>query len=319
MGWIANVAPSVICRSIGFVAGLMAALYADVQGRSGTMRNFHLYADFERGMTPDTAHRPLAQRLAIILFALAQIATPLLPRFGIGQPVGEQSDMTRTLITPAGWAFSIWGALYLGAIVYAIWQALPAQRANALLARIAWPSAGAFAANAAWVAYTQVYGLGAASVAIILFGLACVLFIYRAFAAAPGFTTGERWCAVLPLSALSAWLSAAAIVNIAASLKFYGVEMNNVPPVAAAVIAVGGIIAATAIWRGRGNPWYALVFLWALAAIYAAGGQESSLVAAATGLSALLVLLSAGARLNDAGNRHHWFRGRPEYHPTAAR
>jgi len=294
----------------------MAALAPDVQGqRAGTFPAAGVW----RRMTRETTPRPAAQRFAILAMAILQILTPLLPRFGIGQPVGEQSDMTRTLITPAGWAFSIWGALYLGTMVYAVWQALPAHRQNALVARIGWASAGAFAANAAWAAYTQVYGLGAASVAIILFGLGCLLFIYRCFVAAPGFTTAERWCAVLPLSALSAWLSAAAIVNIAASLKFYGFELNEVPPIAAAVVAVGGIIAATAIWRGRGNPWYALVFLWALAAIYAAGGRESDLVATATALSALLVLLSAGARLNDAGNRHHWFRGRPEYHPTAAR
>jgi hypothetical protein len=73
---------------------------------------------------------------------------------------------------------------------------------------------------------------------------------------------------VLPLSALAAWLTAATIVNVAATLKYYGVDASEAAPlVAAAVIITGGSIAAVAVWRGSGNPWYALVFTWALAAI----------------------------------------------------
>ena len=53
---------------------------------------------------------------------------------------------------------------------------------------------------------------------------------------------------------------------------------------------IGGIIGALAVARGRGNPPYALVFLWALAGIYAAGGQQAGIVAVATGASGLLVI-----------------------------
>ena len=71
--------------------------------------------------------------LAVLLTAALQILTPLLPQIGIGEPIGSRSLAVRTLITPAGWAFSIWGALYLGATVFAVFQALPAQRQDALL------------------------------------------------------------------------------------------------------------------------------------------------------------------------------------------
>jgi hypothetical protein len=97
--------------------------------------------------------------LAVLLTAALQILTPLLPQIGIGEPIGSRSLAVRTLITPAGWAFSIWGALYLGATVFAVYQALPAQRQNALLHRLRWPAAGAFLGNALWAAYTQLYGL----------------------------------------------------------------------------------------------------------------------------------------------------------------
>src|SRR5688500_3623743 len=110
-------------------------------------------------------------RLAVIIAALLQILTPLFPQFGIGEPIGSQSDAVRTLITPAGWAFSIWGALYAGSTLFAIYQALPAQRDNALLGRIRLPAAGAFLGNALWAAYTQLFGLSAISVLIIAFTL----------------------------------------------------------------------------------------------------------------------------------------------------
>lgn len=257
---------------------------------------------------PPTSNNSLA-RLAPAVFAVLQILTPMLPQLGIGQPIGEQSDSVRTLITPAGWAFSIWGPLFAGSIVFAIYQALPKQRDNELVARLRWPAAGAFFGNATWAVYTQIYGLSAISAAIILFTLACLLTVYRRVALWDRpFSAGERWCAVLPLSALASWLTAASIVNIAAALRFHGVEAGDAAPqVAAVIVLAGGGIAAAALAQGQGNPPFALVFLWALSAIYATGGQQSGAVAAATAVAALAVIGATILGLRGDG-RWHWFR-----------
>lgn len=248
----------------------------------------------------------LLSRLAPLLLAILQILTPLLPQLGVGRPIGDQSDSVRTLITPAGWAFSIWGLLYLGSLVFAVYQALPAQRQNELLAHVRWPAAGAFLGNALWAAYTQVFGLSVISVAIILFTLVCLLSNYRTFAELDrGFSGSERWCVVLPLSALASWLTVASIVNIAASLRFHGVEGEEAAPlVAAAVLLVAGVIAVAALRSGRGNPAYALVFLWALSAVYAAGGQQSGAVAAGAGIAGLLVIGAMTWGLANGGAKH---------------
>jgi len=237
-----------------------------------------------------TSGTGMTATIAVVLAAALQILTPLLPQLGVGEPIGTRSDSVRTLITPAGWAFSIWGALYAGSTAFAIYQLLPSQRDNPLLQRIRWPAAGAFLGNAAWAAYTQVYGLSVISVVIIAFTLLCLLTIYRAISDAR-LSTGERWLVYLPLSALTAWLTVATVVNIAASLRFHGVEGGAAAPlIGAAILAVAGIVAAAALARGRGNLPYAAVFLWALAAIYAAGGQEAGLIAAACAVAALLVV-----------------------------
>ena len=248
---------------------------------------------------------PLVRTLPV-LCAILQLLTPLLPGIGIGRSIGEQSNMVRTLVTPAGWAFAIWGALYTGTIVFAVYQALPGQRGNPLLARLRMPAAGAFLGNALWAAYTQLFGLSFPSAIIILFTLACLLVTLRIFSGWPhGFSAGERWCAALPLTALTSWLTVASIVNIAASLRFHGIDGGAATPmIAALLLLVAGAIAAAALIATRGCPPFALVFLWALAAIWAAGGQVATLVALAVVAAALLVVVGMLTGLARGGVRH---------------
>lgn len=247
-------------------------------------------------------------RIAVAAFAALQILTPLLPSVGFGEPIGAQSDSVNTLITPAGWAFSIWAALYSGSILFAIYQALPSQRNSGLLAQVRWPAAGAFLGNAVWAAYTQEFGLSVISAAIIIFTLACLLTAYRRFASwKPGFSGNERWLVVLPLSALAGWLTVATLVNVAAALRFHGIEAGDAAPaIGAAIVIVGGLIAAAALVRGQGNPPYAIVLLWGLAAIYSSGGQQSPLIAAAAVIAALVVIAGAIAGLRRGG-AGRWF------------
>ena len=262
-------------------------------------------------MSTQTAQRSILQRLAIIVAVIVQIGATFLPQLGFGEPIGDRSDSVRTLITPSGWAFSIWGFLFLGSAIYAVWQALPAQKDNALLNRIGWYSVVALAAQGVWATYTQFANLTVISAIIILVSLVGLLAILRELVALHRpFTTGERWIVALTFSALAAWLTAASIVNISATLAYYGVGGNFAHPyITAAIIGVGGAIASLAVWRSRGNPWYSAVFCWALLAIFFRGGQENIAIAIACGLSALAVIYAMLAKLSDRADRHHWLGG----------
>ena len=164
-------------------------------------------------------------RWLVVATAILQVLVPVLPSLGFGEPIGSQSDDVRTLVTPAGWAFAIWGPLYTGAFVFAAYQFLPRHADDRLLDKLRWPATGAFMGNAVWALYTQSFGLSAISALIIIFTLTCLLRCYRIFASREGgFTTGQRWLVALPLSALAAWLTAATIVNIA--LPSMKVELN---------------------------------------------------------------------------------------------
>lgn len=259
------------------------------------MLNVYMFVSISIGTEIPTHSQTPTVRWFVIFAALLQVLVPALPSVGFGERIGSQSSEVRTLITPVGWAFSIWGPLFAGSFAFAIYQMLPSKADDSLLARLRWPAAGAFMGNAVWALYTQSFGLSAISALIIILTLFCLLYAYRIFAEWElGFTLAQRWLAFLPLSALAAWLTAATIVNIAASLKFHGVEAGSAAPiVSASVVIIGGIIAAFTIRYGRGNPPYALVFLWALAGIYSAGGQREGVVALAVAVSAVLVFIAA--------------------------
>jgi hypothetical protein len=256
---------------------------------------------------PSQPTRPITQRIAIVLAVIVQIGATFLPQLGLGEPIGDRSDAIRTLITPSGWAFAIWGPLFFGSAVFAVWQALPRQRANALLDRIGWPATIALAAQGVWAIYTQFANLTWISVAIILTSLAGLLMVLRTLTRMPTLRVRERWLVALVFSALAAWLTAASIVNISATLAYYGWGGDFAYPLAAAVmVAIGGVIAGLAIVRSRGNPWYALVFLWALLAIFLRGGQEADSIAIACGFAAVLVVLGVSEGLFNPDNRRHW-------------
>jgi hypothetical protein len=67
------------------------------------------------------------------------------------QTTGEISDRFQVYFVPASYVFSIWGVIYLGLILYGIYQALPSQRENPRLRRIGYPFALSCLANIAWL------------------------------------------------------------------------------------------------------------------------------------------------------------------------
>lgn len=257
-----------------------------------------------------SAARSLAQRTAIILAVVIQIGAGFLPQIGIGQEIGERSDAVRTLITPVGWAFAIWGPLFVLSVLFAIWQALPKQKNNGLLAQIGWPAAIALAAQGVWSTYTQIDNLTFVSVAIILVSLAALSYVARALASAPSLTPAERLFAAPAFTALAAWLTAASVVNVAAMLKLYGVGAGGpTPGIAVGIIIVATGIAAVAAARLRGAPLYGLVFAYALYAINVAQGQRFPIIGWACLAGIGVVLAVTVWQLSRRDNRQHWFGG----------
>lgn len=67
--------------------------------------------------------RQIVNILAVILALTVNVLAVLVPLNG--QDTGEISDRLPTYFTPAGYVFSIWSLIFIGWILFAIYQALP--------------------------------------------------------------------------------------------------------------------------------------------------------------------------------------------------
>ncbi|CAN5362538.1 hypothetical protein BH09MYX1_BH09MYX1_22460 [soil metagenome] len=96
-----------------------------------------------------------------IVDVLRQIANVVAIPFGIaasylavqltGKDVGSVSRANEPLLAAAGWTFAIWGVIFLGQLVYAVYQALPSKRSSNVLRRIGWLTALSSVLTGAWV------------------------------------------------------------------------------------------------------------------------------------------------------------------------
>ena len=238
----------------------------------------------------------------VVAAALSQILGGWLPAgAGVGQTVARRSAVVTTPVTPAGYAFAIWGVIFAAALVFAVFQLRP-PRQDAV-GRVRIPFALACAANAAWEVYVQFRAIDVVSVAIIAGGLAAALVAL----ARAGPLAERRWTTpgVIVFAAtglMAGWLSVAAFANVAAVLA--GEGFGSGPWMPAVLIAAASVLAAIVAWRSPGRIWVALAAGWGLAAVVvrnlAEGGSGVAVWAALAGIAtvALSTLLAefAGRR-----------------------
>ena len=88
---------------------------------------------------PTPAQR--TRRMIVLLAALFAIAAPIIQNLaGLGLTQAEFAADGNTTLRVAGYAFSIWGLLYLGLLAYAVRQVLPQTGESTLINRLGWPS-----------------------------------------------------------------------------------------------------------------------------------------------------------------------------------
>jgi len=79
----------------------------------------------------------LLQSLNVVVFAVTVVVNGLASSLALnGVTTAEVSDRYFTLVTPAGYVFSIWGVIYTLLSFFAVFQALPSQREKPFLEQI---------------------------------------------------------------------------------------------------------------------------------------------------------------------------------------
>lgn len=209
-----------------------------------------------------------------------------------GQTMPEISARYPSLFTPAGFTFAIWGAIYLGLLVFVIWQALPAQRSSDKVARLStWFQINCLM-NAVWIVVWH-YDLLVLSLLVMLVILATLILIYRTLIAdidAAPFT--EHLVLYLPFSLYAGWITLATIANASILQTSNGWDYVWLTAVQWTLLklALAGAIGARMVLRYR-DPVFGAVVIWGAYGISAMQSATPSVSGAALTLSLLMALL----------------------------
>ena len=115
----------------------------------------------------------------IVAFAITVIVNSLAGSTKLigGRSTAQVSDMYPTLVTPAGYVFSIWGIIYILLGVFVVYQALPSQQGKDYQKKISWLFVLSSLANIIWLFLWQSESLGI-SVLLMFLLLASLILIY---------------------------------------------------------------------------------------------------------------------------------------------
>jgi hypothetical protein len=199
-----------------------------------------------------------------------------------GKNTAQISDAYPTLITPAGYVFSIWGVIYVLLGVFVVFQALPSEKGKDYQKRIGWLFVLSSLLNIAWLFLWQFEHLSL-SVVLMFLLLASLIAIYlRLGIGKSAVSLREKLAVQTPFSVYLGWITIASIANVAVTLVSvnwdgFGISQETW---AILIIAVALLIALLVVATRR-DVAYGLVIIWALVgiALNQSGNQNIAMIA----------------------------------------
>ena len=244
--------------------------------------------------TPNSTDRIRA--ILVLLATLGTIIFNVLAATGYVNGVTPDviSNKYPTVLTPAGYAFSIWSLIYLGMAAFSVFQLLPPNRCRFRPVRSVYILSCVL--NCAWIYFWHRDQIGICL--IIIFTLLAALILLLVQFRRPG-STGGTLFTTTPFGIYAGWVTAATIVNFVIFLKYEGVELsNNAWTVLGIVlIALAAALAMLVRWKLK-NYLYPLGIAWALTAIAVSqGGNTAIIMAAAFGV--VICMVTTGSFVVD--------------------
>lgn len=213
-----------------------------------------------------------------------------------GETMATISAKYQNLFTPAGYAFSIWGLIYLGLFGFVIYFGPFVRQTNEkdkVVLKVGWWFLISSLANSLWV-ITWLYDYTFLTILLmVLLFVSLLTIIYHTQTIAFHAARSKRIFLKIPFQLYAGWISVALIANIAAYLTKIGWGGFGLSATMWAIImfAIALILHLLMIWQ-RHLPVFGLVAVWALIAISAANKLVNSTVYAAAIMAAIIVLLN---------------------------
>ncbi len=200
------------------------------------------------------------------------------------------SDKYPTYATPAGYAFSIWALIYLGLIIFSLFQTMPAQADNFKKVR------GFYilscVANCVWI-FLWHNQLIVASVGAILVLLASLIAINFSL------SKEDSLIARVPFGMYFGWITVASIVNIVVCLASLGIDISIGT---ACILIVIATVLGVFFRLKLPNAAYGLTVTWGIVAIAVKHGGVTaiSFVSAFAVIILMIAVITPALRLNEA-------------------
>lgn len=240
------------------------------------------------------------QAPVILLLAVAQIACARLTDFlHVGVSVEVRSQLATHPLVPLGFAFAIWGIIYLYSLIGALWQMGQRQRRDMALREVGWNMAGIYAVNALWQIWVPLRGFDGVSVVMVAFALFLGISGLMGLKRMP-LTRAEQWLVAGPLALVTGWLTAAFFLNLTSMLVArHSAVVDPAQPWVSMIFLAALIVAGGLIARATQSLLYGAALVWALVWVMAAGiYREHDLgMAILAGLGAVAVASLSGWRL----------------------
>jgi len=219
--------------------------------------------------------------------------------------IGELSDGLNTLFTPAGYAFAIWGFIYLlllGFIIYQGRSLFVKVRDDDFVLKIGWWFVVSCIANSAWI-FAWLYGYTGLSCVFIFLLLIALLKIVMN-------NSMELWDAPISVIAFlwwpfvfySGWVTVASIANVSSYLVKIGWDGFGISAMTWTIlmIIIATIINLLVTWQ-RNMREFALVGAWALIAIAYANNDSNMTIVYTAGIAAAVLII--GSMIHSFANR----------------
>ncbi len=209
-----------------------------------------------------------------------------------GKNTAQISDANPTLITPAGYVFSIWGVIYLLLGIFVVFQALPSQQGKDFQKKVSWLFVASSSLNVGWLFLWQFEQLGFSIVLMFLL-LASLIMLYMRLKIGKSKTAlSEKLAVHLPFSVYLGWITIASIANVAvAAVSVNWDGFGIAAETWAVLVLIIALLTALLVIFTRKDVAYGLVIIWALTGI-SVKQSGNAMIATLTQICTAIVAIS---------------------------
>lgn len=233
--------------------------------------------------------KTLLLQIAVLLATFAVYAVNYLAASGgiNATTPAEISNKFPTVFTPAGYAFTIWGIIYLAMLWFSVYQLMPEQKSNVYLQKVRPLYLVVSALNIGWIfVWHYEYILLSGAIMVLLF-----ISLWRInFELKDADGSKDLWLSRIPFSIYFGWITVASIANLMIAATYLGLNLGTLANSLLGVLLIAAATAVGVILRFRlDTTFYPLAIAWGITAIgIKQSGDTVVVFAAAFGMMTLI-------------------------------